>query len=248
MGDLPSVGAMETVPIRHIAFIMDGNGRWAKKRLLPRSAGHKAGVRRIKEIITSCYDDYGIYAATLFTFSTENWNRPADEIHTLFQLLKEFFQQEIDYFMKRETKINVLGDLSDPRIPADVLETIQDAVKRTSKNRKNVFNVLFNYGGRPEILKAAKEIAEEAKAGKIDPEKLTAKDFESHLYTEDLSDIDLLIRTSGEERISNCLLYQIAYSEFVFTPTYWPDFDKKELRKCIEAYQKRDRRFGGIKA
>ncbi|MFA6624659.1 MAG: polyprenyl diphosphate synthase [Bacilli bacterium] len=233
--------------LRHIAFIMDGNGRWAKKRLLPRSAGHKAGVKRIKEIITSCYDDYGIYCATLFTFSTENWNRPQDEIDTLFQLLKLFFTQEIDYFMKRGTRIKVLGDLSDKRIPQDVLDVINDSVNRTAHNDKNVFNVLFNYGGRYDILNATKKLCSLAKAGKIDPSKITEKDFENELLTEDLSDVDLLVRTSGEERISNCLLYQIAYSEFVFTNTFWPDFDKKELGRCIDEYKHRNRRFGTIK-
>jgi undecaprenyl diphosphate synthase len=242
-------GAPKTpsVSLRHIAFIMDGNGRWAKKHLLPRSAGHKAGVAKIKDIITCCYDDYGIYAATLFTFSTENWNRPADEIQTLFQLLKQFFIEEIDYFMKRGTRIQVLGNLADPRIPQDVLAVIQDAVQRTAHNDKNVFNVLFNYGGRYDIVQATKAIAQEAKDGTCDPSTLTEKDFEGHLLTGDLSNIDLLIRTSGEERISNCLLYQIAYSELIFDKTYWPDFSRKELAKCLREYAKRDRRFGAIR-
>lgn len=241
----PSV--IQQKPLRHIAFIMDGNGRWAKKRLLPRTMGHKAGVNRIKEIITSCYDDYGIYAASLYAFSTENWNRPQKEVDTIFKLLKEFFTKEIDYFMKRGTKINVLGDLEDPRFPFDTKKVINEAIDMTKNNDKNVFNVLLNYGGRADILKATKELALEAKEGKIDPNTITFSDFESHLYTKDLSNVDLLIRTSGEERISNCLLYQIAYSELIFDSTYWPDFDKKELAKCIEIYNSRDRRFGAIK-
>lgn len=233
-------------PLKHIAFIMDGNGRWAKKRLLPRTMGHKAGVSRIKEIITSCYDDYGIYACSLYAFSSENWNRPQKEVDTIFKLLKEFFTKEIDYFMTRDTKINVLGDLEDPRFPLDTRKVIYEAIDRTKNNTKNVFNVLLNYGGRNDILKATKELANLAKEGKIDPNKITFKDFEDHLYTKDLSNVDLLIRTSGEERISNCLLYQIAYSELIFDSTYWPDFDKKELAKCIQIYNERDRRFGAI--
>ncbi|MCI1735229.1 MAG: polyprenyl diphosphate synthase [Bacilli bacterium] len=243
MADLPNV-----VPIRHIAFIMDGNGRWAKKRFLPRSAGHKAGVSRIKEIVTSCYDDHGIYAVSLFTFSTENWNRPEKEIAILFSLLKEFFLKEIDYFVSRGTHINVLGDLDDPRIPKDILETIQMAMNRTKDLSKNVFNVLFNYGSRDEIVRASRAIAQDAMAGKIDPKTLTQKDFSRYLFTGELSDVDLLVRTSGEERLSNCLLYQIAYAEFVFEPTYWPDYSKDTLAHDIDLYRQRNRRFGAIKA
>lgn len=234
--------------LRHIAFIMDGNGRWAKKRLLPRSMGHRAGVKRIKEVITACYEDYGIHTASLYCFSTENWNRPESEIKTLFRLLKTFFEEEIDYFKKKEVKIRVLGFLDDPRIPEDTRKTILEAVEDTKDCSKYVFNVLFNYGSRQEIVQAAKNLAIKAKKGEIDPEKITAEDFGSELFTgKEDSDIDLLIRTSGEERLSNCLLYQIAYAEFIFTDTYWPDFDKKELAKCIEIYKHRNRRFGAIK-
>lgn len=234
--------------LRHIAFIMDGNGRWAKKRLLPRSMGHRAGVKRIKEVITACYEDYGIHTASLYCFSTENWNRPESEIKTLFRLLKTFFEEEIDYFKKKEVKIRVLGFLDDPRIPEDTRKTILEAVEDTKDCSKYVFNVLFNYGSRQEIVQAAKNLAIKAKKGEIDPEKITVEDFGSELFTgKEDSDIDLLIRTSGEERLSNCLLYQIAYAEFIFTDTYWPDFDKKELAKCIEIYKHRNRRFGAIK-
>lgn len=237
----------EQTPLRHIAFIMDGNGRWAKQRLLPRTAGHKAGVARIHEVIDAAFEDYGIYAATLFCFSTENWNRPEKEVSTLFKLLKAFFEKEIDYFMEKGTQIRVLGNLEDPRIPADTLATIKQSIETTKNNDKHVFNVLFNYGGRYDILQATKEIALEAKEGKIDVENIDKKMFEEHLLTKELSDIDLLIRTSGEERVSNFCLYQIAYSELVFTPTYWPDFNKKELEKCLIEYQHRNRRFGAIK-
>lgn len=226
---------------------MDGNGRWAKKRLLSRSMGHKAGVKRIKEIILSCFEDYGIHTCSLYCFSTENWNRPKDEIETLFQLLKTFFEEEIDFFKEKGVQIRVLGFLEDERIPSDVLSTIKKAVQETKDCTKNVFNVLFNYGARQEILEATRKLAKKAVEGKVDPERLTLSDFSDMLFTKESSDVDLLIRTSGEERLSNCLLYQCAYAEFVFTPCYWPDFDKKELEKCIREFESRNRRFGAIK-
>lgn len=234
-------------PLKHIAFIMDGNGRWAKQRLLPRSAGHKAGVAKIHEIIDSAFEDYGIYAASLFCFSTENWNRPQQEISTLFELLKEFFQREIGYFMEKSTQVMVLGELDDPRIPKDILDTIHDAVDRTKNNTRHVFNVLFNYGGRREILDATKKIAQEVKDGKIAVDDIDDELFKQHLFTKEISDIDLLIRTSGEERISNCFLYQLAYTELEFVDVYWPSFSKKDLAKCLEEYTHRNRRFGAIK-
>jgi undecaprenyl diphosphate synthase len=234
-------------PLRHIAFIMDGNGRWAKKRLMPRSAGHRAGVAKIHEIIDSAFEDYGIYAASLFCFSTENWNRPEDEITTLFRLLKEFFEKEIDYFMEKSTQVRVLGELDDPRIPADTLNTIREAMEKTKNNNRHVFNVLFNYGGRGEILHATKEICQDAMDGKIKVEDINDELFKQHLYTKEISDIDLLIRTSGEERISNCFLYQLAYTELEFIDVYWPSFSKKDLAQCLENYTHRNRRFGAIK-
>lgn len=235
------------VPLKHIAFIMDGNGRWAKKRLLARSAGHKAGVAKIHEIIDASFEDYGIYAASLFCFSTENWNRPSDEISTLFSLLKEFFEKEIDYFMEKETQVRVLGRLDDERIPQDVLSTINEAMEKTKNNKRHVFNVLFNYGGRDDILQASKKVASLVKDGKIKIEDIDDNLFKENLYTKELSDIDLLIRTSGEERISNCFLYQLAYTELEFVDTYWPSFTKKDLADCLLAYTKRNRRFGAIK-
>ncbi|MCH3966727.1 MAG: polyprenyl diphosphate synthase [Bacilli bacterium] len=235
------------VPIRHIAFIMDGNGRWAKHRLLPRSAGHKKGVQIIQSIVDSCFDDFSIPVVSLFTFSTENWNRPQKEIDILFSLLKEFFRLKVSYFKGRGTKIQVLGELDDPRIPKDIKETIDMAMEETKDCSKTVFNVLFNYGSRDEIVLAARKIALDAKNGLLDPEKLTKEDFSRYLFTGKFSDIDLLIRTSGEERISNCLLYQIAYAELVFEPTLWPDYTPAVLAKDIAIYRGRNRRFGEIK-
>jgi len=234
-------------PIRHIAFIMDGNGRWAKKRLLPRSAGHKKGVEIIQSIVDSCFDDYGIYAVTLFTFSTENWNRPPKEISILFSLLKEFFEKKLDYFKGRGTQIRVLGEIDDPRIPQDVRDTIHKTVEETKGGTKNVFNVLFNYGGRDDILRACQKLSQEVKEGRFRPEEITPKLFSSYLYTGELSDVDLLIRTSGEERVSNCLLWQIAYAEMVFEPTLWPDYTPAVLKKDITIFESRDRRFGAIR-
>lgn len=239
--------AEKIVPIKHIAFIMDGNGRWAKKRLLPRSSGHEAGVNKIKEIVTSCYDDFGIYAVSLFTFSTENWNRPQKEISILFKLLKDFFNKEIDYFISRGTKIQVLGELEDERIPKDVKETIDRAMARTAHLDKNVFNVLFNYGSRDEIVKASQRFALDCLKNGKEPTSLTQKEFASYLFTGALSDVDLLVRTSGEQRLSNCLLYQVAYGEFVFEETFWPDYTKETLKKDIDIYNHRSRRFGAIK-
>lgn len=236
-----------TKPLKHIAFIMDGNGRWAKKRLLPRSAGHAAGVRRIKDIIDTCFETYDIYCVSLFCFSTENWNRPQKEIDTLFNLLEDFFHKEIDYFMEKGTKIVVLGNLSDSRIPSHTLDTIHQAMNDTKNNTKHIFNVLFNYGGRYDIQQAVQSLAKEASEGLIDPSQITQQDIADHLLTKGDPEIDLLIRTSGEERISDCFLYQLAYSELVFTPVYWPDFDQKELARCLKEYSSRNRRFGAIK-
>lgn len=234
-------------PLKHIAFIMDGNGRWAKNKMLTRSAGHRAGVAKIHEIIDCAFTDYGIYAASLFCFSTENWNRPQQEISTLFSLLKEFFEKEIDFFMETETQVRVLGELDDPRIPADILSVIHDAIERTKNNKKHVFNVLFNYGGRADILHATKMIAKDVQDGKLKVEDINDDLFKMYLYTKELSDIDLLVRTSGEERISNCFLYQLAYTELLFKEVYWPGFSKKDLADCLEEYSHRNRRFGAIK-
>ncbi len=244
---MTSKSFQEESPLLHLAFIMDGNGRWAKKRFLPRSAGHKAGVKRIKEIIDSCFFDYGIKAVSLFCFSTENWNRPEDEIDTLFHLLEEFFKENIEEFKRKKTRIFVSGDLTDSRIPSYILETINKATSETAMFSDHYFNVLFNYGGRREIINATKEIAKEVKEGTLSLEEIDEKTFSKHLYFPLLPGIDLLIRTSGEKRLSNCLLYEACYAEFVFTSCNWPDFDLKELASCLKEYQARNRRFGAIK-
>lgn len=233
--------------IKHIAFIMDGNGRYAKKRNLPRTFGHKKGIERIKEIVLECFETYDIKTVTLYAFSTENWNRPSSEIKFLFLYLKAFFLKEINTFIEKGIKINILGFLDDERIPKDVKEVIDEATYKTKDNDKYTFNILFNYGGRQDIIQASLKLSELLSSGTIKKEEVDDNLFKTLLLTSKTSDVDLLIRTSGEERLSNCLLYQCAYSEFIFTPTYWPDFDKEELKRCLDTYNKRDRRFGAIK-
>lgn len=231
----------------HILFIMDGNGRWAKKRLLPRSAGHAAGVKRISEIVDECFKTYGIPYVSLFCFSSENWNRPQREIDTLFKLLKDFFSSNIEKFLREGTRIRVVGDLSDPRIPKDILDTINDAMDRTKEMDRFNFTVLFNYGGRQDIANAARTMARLCMDGSLDPNDIDSEMFKDYLWTKGLPDVDLLVRTSGELRISNCYLYQVAYSELEFPKTYWPDFSKKDLAISIDEFKKRNRRFGAIK-
>jgi len=230
-------------PINHIAFIMDGNGRWAKKRLLPRTAGHKEGCKRIVEVIRYC-KKLGIKCVTLYAFSTENWNRPKSEIDSLFRYLKDFFNDYIQEFIDTKVKVRTMGDIS--KLPKDTVATIEKAKELTSDCDEFIFNICLNYGSQQEIVRAAKEIAIEYKEGKLDLEKLDQETFNAYLYSKDLPKVDLMIRTSGEERLSNFILYQVAYAEFVFTDTYWPDFKEKELIECLKEYETRDRRYGKI--
>ncbi len=233
--------------LNHIAFIMDGNGRWAKKRFLGRSAGHKAGVRRINEIVLSSFFDHDIKYVTLFAFSSENWNRPEEEVSTLFDLLTDYFNDNIDNFVERKIKIQVVGDLSDERLPRHVLDAIKNAEERTSSFEDHIFTVLFNYGGRNDILHSAKEIAKKVESGELKAEDVNDDVFRSNLVSSSIPDIDLLIRTSGEMRISNCPLYQAGYTEFVFNIALWPDYNKDELAEDINIYYHRQRRYGSIK-
>lgn len=233
--------------LKHIAFIMDGNGRWAKEKGLPRSSGHYAGVRRVKPIAEEVFFKYHISTMSLFVFSTENWNRPKEEIDYLFVLLKRFFSSFLKYFGKRGVRLCVSGDLKDPRVPQDILDSIQNALEKTKNNKDYNFNVLFNYGGQKEIVAAAYNIAKKVKEGTLDLEKIDYNIFYENLYQKDLPPVDLLIRTSGEERISNCMIYELAYAEFVFEPTYWPSYTPKILEKNLEEFLKRNRRYGGIK-
>ncbi len=232
-----------TKQLNHIAFIMDGNGRWAKKRLLPRTAGHKEGCKRIIEILRAC-QKLGIKAVSLYAFSTENWNRPQKEIDLLFKYLKEFFDNYIDEFLDKNIKIMVSGDPN--KLPAETKDIVLKAVELTKNNDAFTFNICLNYGSRQEIVRATKAIAEDYKNDIISLDEINIDTFKNYLYTNGLPEIDLLIRTSGEERLSNFLLYQLAYSEFIFTNTYWPDFKEKNLIECLKQFEQRDRRFGKI--
>lgn len=226
---------------------MDGNGRWAKKRLLPRTAGHLAGVKRIKEIVDECFLTYQIPYVSLFCFSSENWNRPEAEVSTLFKLLKEFFSSNIEDFKSKGVKVRVVGDLADKRIPTDILNTINEAMEETKELNKYNFTVLFNYGGRLDVVQATKRFASLYKEGKVELDSLNVKSFEDYLWTKDLPDVDLMVRTSGELRVSNCYLYQLAYAEMEFPKTYWPDYSVKSLKESLDDFYGRNRRFGAIK-
>lgn len=237
----------DTKSLKHILFIMDGNGRWAKNRLLPRTAGHLAGVKRIKEIVDECFLTYQIPYVSLFCFSSENWNRPEAEVSTLFKLLKEFFSSNIEDFKSKGVKIRVVGDLADKRIPTDILNTINEAMEETKELNKYNFTVLFNYGGRQDVVQATKRFASLYKEGKVELDSLNVKSFEDYLWTKDLPDVDLMVRTSGELRVSNCYLYQLAYAEMEFPKTYWPDYSVKSLKESLDDFYGRNRRFGAIK-
>ena len=235
--------ANKTNKLTHVAFIMDGNGRWAKKRGLPRHLGHKAGCDRITDIYEECLAQ-GIKVMSLYAFSTENWNRPQDEIDHLFNYLELFFKKEIKRMIKDGSQVRTSGDIS--KIPLKTRKVIEKAIEKTKDCKNFCFNICLNYGGKAEIVRAAKLLAEEVKEGKLNVEDISEEVFEDHLYTKGLPPVDLLIRTSGELRTSNYLPWQLAYAEFIFPKTPWPDFDKEEFRKCIDEYYSRNRRFGAI--
>ena len=230
--------------LEHIAFIMDGNGRWAKARHLPRHLGHKEGCERVIDIYEACREK-GVKVMSLYAFSTENWNRPKDEIRHLFKYLELFFKREKARMIKEGCRIIVSGDITP--LPASTKKTILESIEDTKHCDQFVFNICLNYGGKAEIVRAAKLFAQDVNEGKLQIEDLSEDKFEQYLYTKDLPPVDLLIRTSGEQRTSNYLPWQLAYAEFIFTPTPWPAFTKEEFFKCLEEYQTRSRRFGGIK-
>lgn len=231
-------------PLTHIAFIMDGNGRWAKKRGLPRYLGHKEGCERIIEVFDLC-KEYGVKVCSFYAFSTENWNRPKDEIRHLFNYLEAFFKREIDHLMRDGVRVVISGDMS--RLPVKTQNTCKKAIEQTKSNSNYVMNICLNYGSRDEIVRASKEIAKEVQDGSLKIDDITEELFANHLYTKGLPDVDLMIRTSGEERLSNYLLWQNAYSEFVFTPVHWPDFKRDAFEDALKEYNNRQRRFGGLK-
>ena len=227
---------------KHIAIIMDGNGRWAKAHRLPKLAGHRAGAKSVREVIEAARE-LGVKVLTLYTFSTENWKRPKAEIAALFRLLEEYLEKEEERLKKNNIIFSVIGDID--ALPSGARDKIKKVMASTSGNTGLVLNLALNYGSRPEILRAVKNIARGAALGKLDPETMDEKLFSGYLYTKNLPDPDLVVRTSGECRVSNFLLWQIAYSELYITKKFWPDFGKKEFKKAVAEYKRRERRFGG---
>jgi undecaprenyl diphosphate synthase len=228
---------------QHVAIIMDGNGRWARKRGLPRVAGHQAGVRTVKEIVRAA-GELGIPVLTLYAFSNENWKRPKEEIDVLMQLLDRFIDAEIGTLDREGVQLRTIGRIE--ALPPRTLAKIREAERRTSGNKKLILNIALNYGARTEILDAVSRILTEARQGAWTNGSLTEQAFSEHLYTAGLPDPDLLIRTSGEMRLSNFLLWQLSYAEIYITKKFWPDFKKADLAEALREYAKRERRFGDI--
>lgn len=239
---MTDTGRTEDGP-RHIAIIMDGNGRWAKARGRPRAFGHQQGVEAVREVVRSGAD-LGVPCLTLFGFSTENWNRPAEEVDALFGLLRRFVDADLDSLAGDGVRIRILGrreGLSD-----DLIEIIDRAETRTADNDRFFLNIAFNYGGRDEIVRAVRKAAAEVAEGKLPPDGIDERVFALHLDTCDLPEPDLVIRTSGEQRLSNFLLWQAAYAELVFLDVLWPDFRREHLQEAIAEFRRRRRRFGGV--
>lgn len=222
----------------HVAIIMDGNGRWAKKRGLPHIEGHRAGTENLRRVIKGCVE-FGIKYLTIYAFSTENWIRPMDEVKGLMQILESVIDRELDELNQQGVQLKHLGRLEG--LGEVLQQKVQKAIKLTSNNQRLVLCIAWNYGGRDEIVHAAQKIVKD----KIPAKDITEQLFSQYLYTKGIPDPDLVIRTSGEFRVSNYLLWQTAYSEWYFTPTFWPDFDREELLKAIKEYGRRERRFGG---
>lgn len=227
---------------QHVGIIMDGNGRWAKKRGLPRSLGHKQGAAVFKKTINWA-KELGIKCVTFYAFSTENWKRPADEVNGIMNLLRQYIK-DIRSYAKENIRFIFLGDITG--LPADITENLLDIQNSTVNNTAFIAGVALNYGGRDEITRAAKILAEKAAAGELLPDEITENTVEQLLYTSEMPPLDLIIRPSGEQRLSNFLIWQAAYAEFVFMDVLWPDFTKKHLEYAIGAYSDRERRFGGV--
>ncbi len=241
--DIQRPPALVKLP-RHVAIIMDGNGRWAKKHKMKVAFGHRSGVEALRSVIREC-SDLGIFALSIYAFSTENWSRSPEEVAALMQLLLEFFSSEIDELDEKGVIIRILGDV--PGLPAPQRDAVVKAMERTKDNTGLRLNIALNYGARAELLQAVKAVSEKVKAGMLSPEAISLSDLEDALYTRGLPDVDLLIRTSGEMRLSNFLLYQCAYAEFLFPQVLWPDFTVHHFHEALAAYAGRERRFGGRK-
>ena len=228
---------------RHVAIILDGNGRWAKKRMLPRNAGHAAGSKNVEKICEAAWN-MGIEYVTMYAFSTENWSRPQEEVDALMKLLHSYLKDCIKTSKKNNMQVRVIGDIS--RLEPELQDKIRELEEVSAQNTGLHFQVALNYGGRDEIRRAVRKMVQDAEDGNLKASEVTEDKIADYLDTKDIPDPDLMIRTSGEQRLSNYLLWQLAYAEFYFTDTLWPDFNKKELEKAVEFYQTRDRRFGGV--
>ncbi|MBF0190606.1 MAG: isoprenyl transferase [Magnetococcales bacterium] len=239
---------MTTIPPdkmpRHIAIVMDGNRRWAKSRFLPKIEGHRRGVKAVRRTVEACLD-LKIPTLTLYTFSSENWNRPQDEVSSLMNLLAIHLRKEMDELVKEGVRFRALGRIGE--LPETIQILVRELEEKTRFNTALDFNIAINYGGRMELVDAARSLAEDARAGTLDPESITEELLASRLTTAGQVDPDLLIRTGGEQRISNFLLWQMAYTEMVFLPIYWPEFDAAHLEQAIQDYASRDRRFGAAR-
>jgi len=227
---------------RHVGIIMDGNGRWASKRGLPHAAGHEAGAKSVRAVVEAARE-LGIQALSLYAFSTENWRRSSTEVNALFRLLSKYIKLELENIHKEDIRVTIMGRTDG--LSKKTLSELEYCKSRTAGNKSMILNVGINYGGRAEIVDAVKSIAAEVKAGRLAPEAINEDVVSKHLYHPELPDLDLLIRTSGEQRISNFMLWQISYAEIICVDTLWPDFRKAHLVKTIEEYQSRSRRFGG---
>jgi len=228
---------------QHVAIIMDGNGRWAKAKGLPRVAGHRAGVKKVREVVRTS-QEIGIKILTLYAFSRENWKRPRREVDVLMRLLQEFLRRECPNMNKNGVKLRAIGRLKE--LPAGVQRVLENTIKSTMDNKGLLLNLALNYGGRSEIVDAVRDLIKDVQKGVRKVEEVDEETFQEYLYTAGLPDPDLLIRTSGEYRISNFLLYQLSYSEIWVTPVYWPDFGRELFLEALFDYQKRERRFGGV--
>ena len=227
---------------KHIAFIMDGNGRWAKKRMMPRSYGHKYGCEAIIKVLKACRD-FGINYVSLYAFSTENWKRSKEEVSYLMELITDYFNQYLNRLNESNVKVIISG--FDENLPDFVKDIINKVTNLTKSNTGQVLNLCFNYGSKKELVMATKAIANDVLNGKLKIEDINEDTISNNLFTKEMPDVDYLVRSSGEQRISNFLLYQVAYAEFYFTKVYWPDFDKDVVYDCLKEFESRQRRFGG---
>ena len=232
----------ENIP-RHIGIIMDGNGRWAKNRFLPRIAGHKEGMNRVVDIVEECCK-IGIKTLTLYAFSTENWKRPEEEVNGLMNILVIYINSQLKRILENNIIFRVVGDYS--KLPSSIVKLLDDSIEKSKDNTGMVLNIALNYGGRAEIISSIKKLYEDISDGKFSVDDLNEETFKNYLYTKENSDVDLIIRTGNEKRISNFLIYQLAYSEFYFTDILWPEFYAEDLYDAIYDFQNKNRRFGGI--